>query len=95
MPITGDITAFKAVEKRGVTLHNFPQVLAADIADKTNIINVASQSGKRLGGQVMVVDSYTDPTEAAIYVASGNADVSKWIVVKIVLGTGQATVTPA
>lgn len=95
MSITGDQVNFTAVAKRGVTLHNFPQVLAADLADAANIVNDAAQSGKRLGAQIMVVDDYDTVAAAAIYVATDSGSVSPWVVVKIVLGTGQVDVTPA
>ena len=94
MPI-GDIANYEAKQKYGVTMHNFPRVLAADIADKGATINDSSFTGKILGGQVMVVDNLQTITEAAIYVASGDADVSVWVVVQIVLGSGQVDVTPA
>lgn len=96
MPITGDQVNFTAVEKRGVTLHNFPQVLAADLAIAANVVNDASQSGKRLGAQIMVVDAYDTPTTAAIYVASDSASVSPWAPIGTILGAAQTTaVTPA
>lgn len=95
MSITGDQVNFTAVVKRGVTLHNFPQVLDTELAAVANIVNDAAQSGKRLGAQIMVVDDYDAPTKAAIYVASDSDTVSPWVVVKIVLGTGQVDVTPA
>lgn len=95
MSITGDQVNFTAKEKRGVTLHNFPQVLATDLADKTATINVAALSGKRLGAHVMVVDSLSAVTTAAIYVASGSSEVSVWVMQTIILGTGQVNVTPA
>lgn len=94
-PLTGDIKNLKAVAKRGVTLHNFPEVLATDVADVANIINDKAQSGKRLGGLVMVVDSYDAPTTAATYIASGSAPDDAWILQTQVLGTGSADVTPA
>lgn len=94
--ITGDQTNFTAVTKRGVTLHNFPQVLAADLAVVGNIVNDAAQSGKRLGAQIMVVDNYDTPTTAAIYVASDSGSVSPWIPIGTILGVAQTTaVTPA
>ncbi len=93
--VTGDITNFTAKQKFGVTLHNFPQVTETDLADAEAIINVSSQSGKRLGAQVCVVDSLTAPTEATIYAAAGNEPTSVWVVVAQLLGTGAATVTPA
>lgn len=95
MSITGDQVNFTAVQKFGVTMHNFPQVLDTQLADKAGIINAFAQSGKRLGGQVMVVDSLTDPKKAAVYIASGSSDVSPWVVSTIVLGSGQVSVTPA
>lgn len=94
-PLTGDIKDRVEVAKKGVTLHNFPQVLATDIAAIANIVNDKTQSGKRLGGQVMVVDSYTAPTTAEIYVASGPDTDSTWVSVAVVLGATGGTVTPA
>lgn len=94
-PLTGDIKDRVEVAKRGVTLHNFPQVLAADLTDVANIVNVSSQSGKRLGAQILAVDSYTAPTTAAVYVASGSAPDAVWVLQTQVLGTGSADVTPA
>ena len=94
--VTGDLShAQTRTAQVGVTFHNFPRVLDTKLAAKLDDINVASQSGKTLGAQVMVVDNLVTPTEAAIYVASGDSDVSTWVVVQIVLGTGQVTVTPA
>ncbi len=95
-PLTGDIKDRVEVAKRGVTLHNFPQVLDTDIADIDNIVNDKAQSGKRLGSQVMVVDDYDAPTTAAIYVAAGNDTDSNWVPSVTLLGTAQTTaVTPA
>lgn len=94
-PLTGDIKNLKSVAKRGVTLHNFPQVLAADLAVSANIVNDKAQSGKRLGAQIMAVDSFENPTTAAIYVASDEAPTAAWVLIKQVLGTGSADVTPA
>ena len=95
-PLTGDIKDRVEVAKKGVTLHNFPVVLATDIAAIGNIVNQKSQSGKRLGAQVMVVDSIATPTTAAIYVAAGSEPDSAWAPIGTVLGTAQTTaVTPA
>lgn len=94
-PLTGDIKDRVEVAKRGVTLHNFPRVLAADIAVIGNIVNDKAQSGKTLGGQVMVVDDMLAPTVAAVYIASGEAPADPWVISTQVLGTGSATVTPA
>lgn len=95
--VTGDIASYTAVEKEGVTLHNFPEVDAANLAKKAAIINDYAQSGKRLGAQVMGVTKNSSGvvTKAAIYVAAGSDDVSKWIVLKDIVGTGAADVTPA
>ncbi|CAM0026858.1 acetyl-CoA acetyltransferase [Vibrio phage D529] len=89
--VTGDITNFKAVEKKGVTLHNFPTVAIADLQDKDNIVNASSQSGKRLGAQLMGV---TADTNATIFVAAGSDVTAKWVAVKDVIGT-TADITPA
>lgn len=93
--ITGDGETFEAKQKEGVTLHNFPKVLAASLADEGALINDYAQSGKRLGAQVMSVDVLDTPTTASIYVASGSAPTDKWVLVKQVIGTGAADVTPA
>lgn len=93
--ITGDQKDFTASKQLGVTLHDFPQVLTTDLAAKASLINVAAQSGKRLGAQVMVVDAYASPAAAAVYIASGSSDVDPWVVQTIVLGVGQVDVTPA
>lgn len=93
--LTGDVATFTAVQKEGVTLHNFPTVLATNIADISAVVNDASQSGKRLGGQLMAVDSLTSPTAATIYVSAGDKPDSPWVVVKQVIGTGSTDVTPA
>ena len=94
-PLTGDIKGRVEVAKRGVTLHNFPRVLDTAIAAKENIVNDKAQSGKTLGGQVMVVDNMTAPTKAAVYIAAGEAPADLWVVSTQVLGTGSSTVTPA
>lgn len=94
-PVTGDIKNLKSVQKRGVTLHNYPQVLDTDIAASANIVNDKAQSGKRLGAQIMVVDSYSEPTTAATYIASGDAPTDTWALQTQVLGTGSADIDPA
>lgn len=93
-PLTGDIK--NRVEKpyAGVTLHNFPQVLAANLADATSVINDYAQSGKRLGAQVMAVDSLEEATSATVYTASGTGATATWKKGLQVLGTGAADVTP-
>lgn len=95
MAITGDYANYTAKKKEGVTLHNYPMVLAANIADAAAVVNDFAQSGKRLGGQLMAVDSLTAPTAASIYVAAGSDPTDPWILVKQVIGTGAADVTPA
>lgn len=93
--VTGDVADYEAKNKEGVTLHNYPTVLAASLADAGAVINDFAQSGKRLGAQVMAVNSLTAPTSATIYVAAGQDPDSDWVLVKQVLGTGAANVTPA
>lgn len=96
MSVIGDIKNNVAVKKEGVTLHNYPKALAANAAVAANIINNFAQSGKRLGGQVMLVDDLEAPTVAGIYVAAGRNPTDKWVLVKEVIGTGtSADITPA
>lgn len=95
-PLTGDIKDRVEQAHFGVTLQNFPVVLAADLADAAKLINDKAQSGKRLGGQVMAVDTLSGaPTTAATYIATGSATTAVWKLQTQVLGTGSADVTPA
>lgn len=95
-PLTGDIKNRVEVKKEGVTLHNFPSVLASDLGDKANIVNDFAQSGKRLGGQVMAVtkDGSGVITAAAIVCAAGSGSTDDWVTVKDIIGT-TADITPA
>jgi len=95
-PLTGDIANRVEAKKVGVTLHNFPKALTADLTAKASTLNDKTVSGKRLGAQIMVVDSLTAPTTAAVYVAAGSSTVAKWVPSVTVLGAAQTTaVTPA
>lgn len=95
-PLTGDIKNRVEVAKSGVTLHNFPQVTTAELAALAGTINDKAVSGKRLGAQVVVVNSIATPTTAAIYVASGSDSDSGWVPSVTLLGAAQtATVVPA
>ncbi|AHN84668.1 hypothetical protein PV_017 (endogenous virus) [Gutovirus Vc1] len=90
-PLTGDIKNRVEVDKKGVTLHNMPKVLIADLSDKANIVNDKAQSGKRLGAMLV---GYTGNTAAALMVAAGSGDTDAWVTVKDIVGT-TADITPA
>jgi len=96
-PLTGDIKDRVEINKEGVTLSNFPQASVSNAKDKKAILNITSQSGKRLGAQVMLVSK--SPTgvidSAGVYIAAGNEPTSKWVLSTSVVGTAAATVTPA
>lgn len=95
MAIIGDIVNNVAVPKHGVTLHNFPQALSTAAADAADILNNSSQSGKRLGAHIMLVDDLDAPTAASVYIAAGSAETDAWILATEILGTGAADITPA
>jgi hypothetical protein len=61
-------------------------VPTADVADKTNAVNIALLSGKK-GGATIVVDT---AGAFEIYVAQGGTDVAAWISTD-----GVTTITPA
>lgn len=96
-PLTGDIKDRTEVKKEGVTLHNFPQALNTHLSAKGNIVNDASQSGKRLGAQVMGVtkDANGAVTAATLFVAAGEASDAKWIAIKAIVGSSASDITPA
>lgn len=86
-PLTGDIKDRIEVQKKGVTFHNFPQVLASALVLETDNVNSAKVSGKRLGAQVLGT-TLTDGvvTGATIYAAAGKDVNDPWVPVKTLLG---------
>lgn len=81
--ITGDQATRIELPKRGVTFHNFPQAPLSELEDSTAIVNDFKQSGKRMGAQVMGVDS---DGNAGIYCASGRTSADAWILVAQITG---------
>lgn len=96
-PLTGDIKDYTAKPQHGVTLHNYPRVLATELSAVTDLINDKAQSGKRLGARVMAVTLTAGVvTTAADYTAAGSDPTSPWVLTTQIVGTGSAaTVTPA
>lgn len=96
MSVIGDQANFVAKPNHGVTLHNYPQVLATELADVDDTINDKAQSGKRLGARVMAVTVVGGAvTVAADYTASGSEPTSPWVMTAQIVGAASADVTPA
>jgi len=76
-----------------VTALPLPRVAQADLEDKTNAINLAIVSGKKLGASVIMDHTTGDGYDLAI--ASGSADVDPWILIVGASSASALTLTTA
>jgi hypothetical protein len=72
LSVIGDKQTGTAV-KTVVCLNTIPQVTTAELASKTNPINLTNSSGKKAGSVVL------NSTTNILMVATGSLDVSTWI----------------
>lgn len=95
LPVTGDSYQYKDEAVQGIKFVNFPVAAKTNLLSGNNPVNNYQSSGKGKGTLVIKTSELVGVlTSAALMASVGKAAQDKWIMVKQLVGSASADVTP-